>query len=68
MLAATDGNTDATAASRELERGMTEQEKGAGQKLAQHWFTTLTSTHQLEQSQDIIKTEYRVVETVSNDK
>ena len=68
LLAATDGNTDATAASRELERGMTEQEKGAGQKLAQHWFTTLTSTHQLEQSQDIIKTEYRVVETVSNDK
>lgn len=51
LLAATDGNTDATAASRELEKGMTEQEKGAGQKLAQHWFTTLTSAHQPEQSQ-----------------
>jgi TPR repeat protein len=49
LLAATDGNTDATAASRELEKGMTEQEKGAGQKLAQHWFVTLEKNSQLVQ-------------------
>lgn len=43
LLAATDGNIDATAAGHELEKGMTEQEKSAGQKLAQHWFVTLGS-------------------------
>lgn len=50
LLAATDGNTDATAASRGgLEKGMTEQEKGAGQKLAQHWFVTLEKNSRLVQ-------------------
>jgi TPR repeat protein len=54
LLAATDGNTDATAASRELEKGMTEQEKGAGQKLAQHWFVTLEKNRQLVQPRNDI--------------
>lgn len=39
LLAATDGNHDATKARDELEKGMTEKEKSAGQKLAQHWFS-----------------------------
>jgi hypothetical protein len=39
LLAATDGNNDATKVRDELEKGMAENEKSAGQKLAQHWFS-----------------------------
>ena len=48
LLAATDGNNDATKARDELEKGMTEKEKSAGQKLAQHWFVTLAQRKRLE--------------------
>jgi hypothetical protein len=39
LLATTDGNNDATKARDELEKGMAGNEKSAGQKLAQHWFS-----------------------------
>ncbi|MFB3239724.1 tetratricopeptide repeat protein [Aeromonas salmonicida] len=48
LLAATDGNSDATKARDELEKGMTEKEKSTGQKLAQHWFVTLAQGSRLE--------------------
>lgn len=54
LLAATDGNADATAAGHELEKDMTEQEKGAGQKLAQHWFVKLAKDRPLTSSQSNI--------------
>ena len=52
LLAATDGNIDATAASRELEKGMTAQEKSAGQKLAQHWFIRLDKHGEMGQASE----------------
>ncbi len=39
LLAATDGNNDATKARDELEKGMAENEKSAGQKLSRHRFS-----------------------------
>lgn len=48
LLAATDGNKEATQARNELEKEMTEKEKSAGQKLAQHWFDRLAKGKQLD--------------------
>ena len=47
LLAATDGNSEASEARDELEKGMTEKEKSAGQKLAQHWFVALSQGKKL---------------------
>lgn len=52
LLAATDGNKDATDAGNELEKGMTKQEKVAGQKLAQHWFVKLEESTLLADIKD----------------
>ncbi|WP_368231431.1 tetratricopeptide repeat protein [Aeromonas sp. s3] len=47
LLAATDGNSEASEARDELEKGMTEKEKSAGQKLALHWFVALAKGKKL---------------------